>query len=50
MPKIIEPDDAIVRVTNSTICGTDIHIWHGGLPEVKAPRILGHGFVGEVVG
>lgn len=49
VPKIIEPDDAIVRVTTSTICGTDIHIWHGGLPEVTPPRILGHEFCGEIV-
>jgi alcohol dehydrogenase len=49
MPQIVEPDDAIVRVTTSTICGTDIHIWHGGMPEVEAPRIIGHEFVGEVV-
>lgn len=49
VPKIIAPDDAIVRVTTSTICGTDIHIWHGGMPEVEVPRIIGHEFVGEVV-
>ncbi len=49
LPKILAPDDAIVRVTTSTICGTDIHIWHGGMPEVEAPRIIGHEFVGEVV-
>lgn len=49
VPKIIEPDDAIIKVTTSTICGTDIHIWHGGMPEVEAPRIIGHEFVGEVV-
>jgi len=49
VPKIIEPDDAIVRITTSTICGTDIHIWHGGVPQVQTPRILGHEFVGEVV-
>ncbi len=49
LPKIIEPDDAIVRITTSTICGTDIHIWHGGVPQVQTPRILGHEFVGEVV-
>jgi alcohol dehydrogenase len=48
-PKIIEPDDAIVKVTTSTICGTDIHIWHGGMPEVAPGRIIGHEFVGEVV-
>lgn len=49
VPKIIEPDDAIVKVTTSTICGTDIHIWHGGMPEVEASRVIGHEFVGEVV-
>lgn len=49
IPKIIEPDDAIIRVTTSTICGTDIHIWHGGMPEVQDPRVIGHEFVGEVV-
>lgn len=49
VPRIIEPDDAIVRVTTSTICGTDIHIWHGGMPEVAPGRIIGHEFVGEVV-
>ncbi len=48
-PKLIEPDDAIVRVTTSTICGTDIHIRAGGMPEVTPPRIIGHEFVGEVV-
>lgn len=48
-PKIIETDDAIVKVTTSTICGTDIHIWHGGMPEVAPGRIIGHEFVGEVV-
>lgn len=42
IPKIVEPDDAIVRVTTSTICRTDIHIWHGGMPEVEAPKIIGH--------
>ncbi len=49
IPKIIAPDDAIVKVTLSTICGTDIHIWHGGMPEVETPRIIGHEFCGEVV-
>jgi alcohol dehydrogenase len=49
VPKIIEPDDAIIKVTTSTICGTDIHIWHGGMPEVAPGRVIGHEFVGEVV-
>jgi len=49
VPQIIEPDDAIIRVTTSTICGTDIHIQHGGMPEVKPGRVIGHEFCGEVV-
>lgn len=49
VPVIQEADDAIVRVTKSTICGTDIHIMSGGLPAVEPGRIIGHEFVGEVV-
>lgn len=49
VPKIIKNDDAIIRVTTSTICGTDVHIEAGGLPEVKEGRIIGHEFVGEIV-
>jgi alcohol dehydrogenase len=49
IPRIEQPDDAIVRVTLSTICGTDIHIEAGGLPAVKSGTILGHEFCGEVV-
>lgn len=48
-PQLLKDDDAIVRVTTSTICGTDIHIWHGDMPEVEAPRIIGHEFCGEIV-
>ena len=49
VPKITSPNDAIVRVTLSTICGTDIHIQQGGLPAVKPGTIIGHEFCGEVV-
>jgi len=49
VPEIQEADDAIVRVTRSTICGTDIHIQAGGLPAVQPGRVIGHEFVGEVV-
>ncbi|MCO1603423.1 alcohol dehydrogenase [Desulfosporosinus nitroreducens] len=48
-PVIQRPTDAIVRVTTSTICGTDKHIRNGGLPEVEAGRVIGHEFCGEVV-
>ena len=48
-PKILKPTDAIVRVTTSTICGTDKHIRNGGMPEVELGRIIGHEFCGEVM-
>ncbi len=47
-PTIQEPTDAIVRITKTTICGTDLHIMKGDLPEVEAGRILGHEGVGIV--
>jgi alcohol dehydrogenase len=48
-PKIMEPTDAIVRVDTTTICGTDLHILKGDVPEVKPGTILGHEAVGTVV-
>lgn len=48
-PKILKSTDAIVRVTTSTICGTDKHIRNGGMPEIEAGRIIGHEFCGEVI-
>src|SRR5680860_1500196 len=48
-PKILKPTDAIVKVTTSTICGTDKHIRNGGMPEVESGRIIGHEFCGEVI-
>src|ERR1700692_4730815 len=47
-PTIKEPGDAIVRVTTSTICGTDLHILKGDLPAVTDGRILGHEGIGGV--
>src|SRR6185369_14191194 len=48
-PVIREPTDAIVRVDSSTICGTDLHILKGDVPEVKPGTILGHEAVGTIV-
>jgi alcohol dehydrogenase len=48
-PGIQEPTDAIVRIDTSTICGTDLHILKGDVPEVEPGRILGHEAVGTVV-
>ena len=48
-PVITDPTDAIVRVDSSTICGTDLHILKGDVPEVEPGTILGHEAVGTVV-
>ena len=48
-PKILRSTDAIIRVTTSTICGTDKHIRNGAMPEMEAGRIMGHEFCGEVM-
>src|SRR3954469_18578521 len=47
-PVIVDPTDAIVRVDATTICGTDLHILKGDVPEVTDGRILGHEAVGTV--
>lgn len=47
-PTIQNPGDAIVRITTSTICGTDLHILKGDLPSVTDGRILGHEGIGVV--
>jgi len=47
-PMIQEPGDAIVRITTSTICGTDLHILKGDLPAVTDGRILGHEGIGVI--
>ncbi len=48
-PRIEEPTDAVVKIDTSTICGTDLHILKGDVPEVKPGTILGHEAVGTVV-
>ncbi|MFN3653688.1 MAG: zinc-dependent alcohol dehydrogenase family protein [Armatimonadota bacterium] len=47
-PRIDQPTDAIVRITSSTICGTDLHILKGDVPEVKDGTVLGHEAIGIV--
>lgn len=48
-PKVLNDRDAIVRVTSTAICGSDLHIYDGYIPTVKHGDILGHEFMGEVV-
>lgn len=47
-PKIIAATDAIVRITTTSICGTDLHILKGDVPTIAAGRILGHEGVGII--
>jgi alcohol dehydrogenase len=48
-PTIQEPTDVVVKIDSTTICGTDLHILKGDVPEVEAGTILGHEAVGTVV-
>src|SRR5215211_2778579 len=47
-PKILHPFDAIVRVTRSLICGSDLHLYHGLVPDTRVGMTFGHEFTGIV--
>jgi threonine dehydrogenase-like Zn-dependent dehydrogenase len=48
-PKILNARDAIVRVTSTAICGSDLHLYNGFVPTMERGDVLGHEFMGEVV-
>jgi threonine dehydrogenase-like Zn-dependent dehydrogenase len=48
-PVIEHPNDAIVQVTRTCICGSDLHLYHGLVPDTRVGSILGHEFTGVVV-
>ena len=48
-PKILNRRDAIVRVTSTAICGSDLHLYNGFMPTMEKGDILGHEFMGELV-
>jgi threonine dehydrogenase-like Zn-dependent dehydrogenase len=48
-PRIINPHDAIVKITSTAICGSDLHLYDGVIPTLEKGDILGHEFMGEVV-
>lgn len=48
MPEILHPQDAIVRVTRSCICGSDLHLYHGNVPDTRVGTTFGHEFTGVV--
>ncbi|HAG79768.1 MAG TPA: glutathione-dependent formaldehyde dehydrogenase [Cyanobacteria bacterium UBA12227] len=48
-PKILNPRDAIIKITSTAICGSDLHLYNGFIPTMEPGDILGHEFMGEVV-
>src|ERR1700712_5319452 len=48
-PEIVNPRDAIIKVTATAICGSDLHLYDGYIPTMQAGDVLGHEFMGEVV-
>ena len=48
-PKILNPRDAIIRITSTAICGSDLHLYDGFIPTMEKGDIIGHEFMGEVV-
>src|ERR687893_1291037 len=48
-PKILNKRDAIVKVTSTAICGSDLHLYNGFIPTMQAGDIMGHEFMGEIV-
>ena len=48
-PKLLNSRDAIIRVTNTAICGYDLHFYNGFIPGMKKGDVVGHEFMGEVV-
>jgi len=48
-PQILNDQDAIIRITSTAICGSDLHLYNGFVPSMEPGDILGHEFMGEVV-
>ena len=48
-PEILNPHDAVIKVTSTAICGSDLHLYDGFIPMMEKGDILGHEFMGEVV-
>ena len=48
-PTILNPRDAILRISRTAICGSDLHLYDGYIPTMEPGDVLGHEFMGEVV-
>ena len=46
-PRILDENDIILRVTSTAICGSDLHMYSGGIPQAR-PMVMGHEFMGIV--
>lgn len=49
LPEIKHPEDAIVRVKRTCICGSDLHLYNGNVPDTRVGMTFGHEFIGEIV-
>ena len=47
-PKLEHPNDVLLRVTRAAICGSDLHLYHGLIPDTRVGSTFGHEFVGVV--
>jgi threonine dehydrogenase-like Zn-dependent dehydrogenase len=47
-PKIVNPRDAVVKITSTAICGSDLHLYNGFIPTMRRGDVLGHEFMGVV--
>lgn len=48
IPEILHPQDAIVRVIRSCICGSDLHLYNGNVPDTRVGTTFGHEFIGVI--
>ena len=48
-PQILNSRDAIIRISSTAICGSDLHLYNGFIPTMEKGDVLGHEFMGEVV-
>src|SRR3990172_1299068 len=48
-PKILQPNDVILKVTSTAICGSDLHVYDGRMPLPPTGWIIGHEYIGQVV-
>jgi threonine dehydrogenase-like Zn-dependent dehydrogenase len=48
-PEIVNPRDAILRITSTAICGSDLHLYDGYVPTARSCDVFGHEFLGELI-